>query len=89
MYGNGTIRLPQNLIDKLRMKKGDKLVVSEKHDGFVVCKIEDYSQNWMDKFDREWRELDAELRRIFTKDLNTSNKKYKEKEKLSEQSEVL
>ena len=77
MYGNGTIRLPQSLIDKLRMKKGDKFVISEKHDGFVVCKIEEYSQSWMDKFDVEWRELDAELRRMFTKDLNRSDKKDK------------
>ena len=77
------------MINRLNLKFNDKLVIECKHDGFVVCKIEKYTQSFMDKFDMEWRELDAELKQMFTKHLNTSSKKYKEKNKLPEQSEVL
>ena len=71
-------------MDKLRLKKGDKLVISEKHDGFVVCKIEDYTQNWMDKFDMEWRELDMELKQMFAKHLNRSDIQKKQEEDKAE-----
>jgi len=88
LYGNGTIRLPQDILNKLNLKKGDKLVITAKHDGFVVCKIEDYSQNWMDRFDVEFRELDNELRRMFTKDLNRNVKKDKNSAILSEENKT-
>ena len=71
--------MPQEIINKLRLKQGDKLVIECKTDGFIVCKVEEYRQTLMDKFDKEWYEADAELKHIFkklfSKSLNSSDKK--------------
>ena len=78
VYSNGTIRLPQELINKLDLKKGTKLVIEAKYDGFVACKIE-YYQSWVDKLDRELLELDAHSRKIFAKRINNINNRDKDK----------
>ena len=75
LYKNGTIRLPQEIINKLNLKHNDKLAIECKRDGFVVCNIKNYSRNWTDRFDKEWREFDIEIRRMFTKRINMLNKK--------------
>lgn len=69
--------LPQEIINKLSLKKGTKLAIECRHNGFVVCKIEHY-QNWLDKLDSELLELDVYSRQMFSKSLNTLNKKDKE-----------
>jgi bifunctional DNA-binding transcriptional regulator/antitoxin component of YhaV-PrlF toxin-antitoxin module len=94
VYKNGTIRLPQEIINKLKLQHNNKLVIECKHDGFVVCKVEDYSKSWVDKFDKEWRELDVELRQMFkpilAKSLNRSNPKDEDKSILiDDKTEVL
>lgn len=76
IYKNGTIRLPQEIMNKLKLQHNDKLVIQCKHDGFVVCKIEHY-QSWLDKLEKELLELDAYSRQMFTKGLNSLNKKDK------------
>ena len=54
-----------------------------------MCRIEKYSKSWTERFDTEWKELDAELRLIFTKSLNSSTKKDKDERNLIDETEVL
>lgn len=74
IYKNGTIRLPQDIVNKLKLQHDDMLVIECRHNGFVVCKL-GYYQDWLDKLDQELIELDAYSRQYFTRSMSIINKK--------------
>ena len=58
VYGNNTIRLPNELLEGLNIRQGTKLIIKKTEDiGFVVCKDEYYS-SWITRLNQECEALD-------------------------------
>lgn len=85
VYGNGTMRLPNELLRDLNIQQGTKLIIKTTKDiGFVVCKDENYS-SWITRLNQECEALDLVSKKKAEELFKQISSMFKEKEEKKEE----